>query len=35
MKLLPAVTLLLASNVAAQSVVFQTSVAPKPDEDIP
>jgi len=34
MKLFLAVMLLLASNIAAQGVVFQTSVVPKPEEDI-
>ena len=34
MKLFLAVMLLSASNVAAQGVVFQTSVVPKPEEDI-
>ena len=34
MRLLLAGILLLAPNAAAQGVVFQTSVAPKPEEDI-
>ena len=34
MRVLLAIALLSASNVAAQGVVFQTSVAPKPEEDI-
>jgi hypothetical protein len=34
MTVLLAVMLLSASNAAAQGVVYQTSVAPKPEEDI-